>query len=101
LSLLKNQLDGQWKIPDNKQNRDLDPNQDWWLFIKADSDERISESDETNNAIYQPIELVNEIIKGTKGDDKILGTEGKDVIRGFSGRDAIDAGTGNDLIIDS
>jgi hypothetical protein len=91
---------GQWRIPDNNQYPELDPNQDWWFFLKVDSDDRLKESDETNNFTFAAIELVNNTIDGTTGDDKIVGSSGKDFIRGFAGRDAIDAGIGNDLIVD-
>jgi hypothetical protein len=91
---------GQWRIPDNNQYPELDPNQDWWFFLKVDRDDRLKESDETNNFTFAAIELVNQTIDGTTGDDKIVGSSGKDFIRGLSGKDAIDAGAGNDIIVD-
>lgn len=54
---------GQWQIPDRKQDPELDVNQDWWFILKADSDDRFQEVNEYDNVISKPIELVNEIVE--------------------------------------
>jgi RTX calcium-binding nonapeptide repeat (4 copies) len=82
---------GKWQTPVVENYEDLNLDSEYFT-LKADSDDRIHESEEWNNVIKVSIEIVNNITLGTTGEDKIIGTSERDFIRGLQGNDAIDGG---------